>query len=80
MIDTTFYTKIVEWSEEDGCFVGTCPELLHGGCHGEDEATVFDQLSAAVNDALELYRQDGNPLPAPTNKTADKSETSPPPS
>jgi len=28
------YLKIVEWSEEDQCYVGTCPGLFYGGCHG----------------------------------------------
>ena len=31
------YLKIVEWSEEDGCYVGTCPGLMLGGVHGDDE-------------------------------------------
>lgn len=26
------YVKIVEWSDEDQCFVGSCPGLLYGGC------------------------------------------------
>ena len=34
------YLKIVEWSEEDQCYVGTCPSLMLGGVHGEDEAEV----------------------------------------
>ncbi len=31
------YAKIVEWSEEDQCFVGSCPGLFYGGRHGDDE-------------------------------------------
>ncbi|MFA6220949.1 MAG: hypothetical protein WC647_01405 [Desulfomonilaceae bacterium] len=23
------YLKIVEWSDEDGCFIGSCPELCN---------------------------------------------------
>ena len=30
------YLKIVEWSDEDGCYVGTCPGLMLGGVHGDD--------------------------------------------
>jgi hypothetical protein len=37
MKDTARYTKIVEWSEEDQCFVGSCPGLIDGGCRGADE-------------------------------------------
>lgn len=28
------YVKLVEWSDEDGCFIGSCPELFYGSCHG----------------------------------------------
>jgi predicted RNase H-like HicB family nuclease len=31
------YVKIVEWLDEDECFVGSCPELFYGACHGDDE-------------------------------------------
>lgn len=61
------YLKIVEWSQEDGCFVGSCPGLLYGGCHGDDEVTVFEQLCVAVDEAIELYRRDGKPLPRPNS-------------
>lgn len=30
------YVRIVEWSDEDECFIGSCPELFYGGCHGDD--------------------------------------------
>jgi predicted RNase H-like HicB family nuclease len=61
------YAKIVEWSDEDQCFVGSCPGLIYGGCHGDDEQTVFADLCQAVDEAIELYRQDGKPLPPPTS-------------
>ena len=35
------YRKIVEWSEEDHCYVGRCPELMFGGVHGKNEQKVF---------------------------------------
>ncbi|MCU0245566.1 MAG: hypothetical protein MUC42_03270 [Bryobacter sp.] len=67
MTDSARYVKIVEWSEEDQCFVGSCPGLLFGGCHGADERAVFEQLCAAVEEAIDLYKQDGKPLPPPTS-------------
>jgi len=60
------YVKIVEWSEEDQCYVGSCPGLLHGGCHGNDEKEVFAALCQIVDETIELYKKDGKPLPAPT--------------
>ena len=41
MKDGDRYLKIVEWSEEDGGYVGTCPGLMLGGIHGDDETKVF---------------------------------------
>lgn len=46
------YIKLVEWSEEDGCFVGSCPELFYGGCHRPDARIVFDQLCNLVDQTL----------------------------
>jgi len=59
------YVKLVEWSEEDQCFIGSCPELSYGGCHGDDPRAVFDELCEIVEETVKLYKQDGKPLPAP---------------
>jgi predicted RNase H-like HicB family nuclease len=66
MRESTRYAKIVEWSEEDQCYVGSSPGLIFGGCHGLDEKEVFAQLCDIVEEVIELYRQDGRPLPPPT--------------
>ena len=65
MKDSTRYAKIVEWSEEDQCYVGSA-RLIYGGCHGDNERQVFDELCQIVEDAVELYKGDGKPLPPPT--------------
>ncbi len=67
MKESARYVKIVEWSEEDGCYVGSSPGLLLGGCHGEDERRVFEQLCQIVEETIALYHQDGKPLPPPTS-------------
>lgn len=67
MKDSARYVKIVEWSEEDQCFVGSCPGLLYGGCHGDEEVAVFEELCAAVEEVIEIYKRDGKPLPPPTS-------------
>ena len=66
MKESARYAKIVEWSEEDQCFVGSSPGLIFGGCHGLDEKEVFAQLCDIVEEAIELYKQDGKPLPPST--------------
>jgi predicted HicB family RNase H-like nuclease len=59
------YTKFVEWSEEDNCFIGRCPELMLGGVHGDDEATVYAELCAAAEEMVELINADGKKMPHP---------------
>lgn len=66
MKDSARYVKVVEWSEEDGYYVGSCPGLLYGGCHGDDERAVFAELCVIVEETIDLYRADGKPLPPPT--------------
>ncbi len=60
------YLKIVEWSEEDQCYIGTCPGLMFGGIHGDEETQVYRELCQAVEEWIELYERDGSPLPEPT--------------
>ncbi|WP_447602264.1 hypothetical protein [Nitrospira sp. Nam80] len=67
MKDSAKYVKIVEWSEEDQSYVGSAPGLIYGGCHGSEEREVFDELCRIVEEAIELYRKDGKPLPPPTS-------------
>ena len=67
MIDSARYVKIVEWSVEDDCYVGSSPGLLHGGCHGADEQQVFEELCQIVEETIDLYHQEGKPLPPSTS-------------
>jgi predicted RNase H-like HicB family nuclease len=60
------YVKIVEWSDEDQCFVGSCPGLFYGGCHGSDEMQVFAELCDMVEEVIDLYQRDGKSLPPAT--------------
>ncbi len=76
MKDSARYRKIVEWSEEDQCYVGSAPDLMLGGCHGSDEKAVFDELCQIVDEWIEMLRRDGTPLPPasrPTDAVAHRS-------
>jgi len=66
MKENARYVKIVEWSEEDQCFVGSCPGLFYGGCHGDNEQEVFAELCELVERTVEVYKKEGKPLPPPT--------------
>ena len=67
MKDSAKYAKIVEWSEEDQCYVGSAPGLLFRGCHGDNEKEVFEELGLIVGETIELYRKDNKPLPPATS-------------
>ncbi len=60
------YLKIVEWSDEDKCFVGRCPGLFFGGCHGSDEVEVYRELREIVKEHVSDMLKRKKPLPAPT--------------
>lgn len=66
MKDSARYVKIVEWSEEDQCYVGSAPGLIYGGCHGDDEQAVFADLCRIVDETILLYQKEQRPLPAAT--------------
>jgi predicted RNase H-like HicB family nuclease len=67
MSEAAKYVKLIEWSEEDHCFVGSCPGLFHGGCHGDDQQTVFAELCLIVEETIQIYLNEGKPLPPPTS-------------
>ncbi|MBL8527055.1 MAG: hypothetical protein JNL68_19920 [Burkholderiales bacterium] len=67
MNESAKYAKIVEWSDQDQCYVGSAPGLLYGGCHGSDEKAVFEELCHVVEETIALYHEDGKPLPPPTS-------------
>ena len=67
MRESARYAKIIEWSEEDQCYVGSSPGLIDGGCHGQDEEAVFSELCSVVEEAIALYHRDRKPLPPATS-------------
>jgi predicted RNase H-like HicB family nuclease len=67
MKDSAKYAKIVEWSDEDQCYIGSAPGLIFGGCHGDDEKAVFNELCEIVEEAIAIYHKEGRPLPPPTS-------------
>ena len=67
MKESARYAKIVEWSEEDQCYIGSSPGLIYGGCHGQDEEAVFSELCQVVEEAIALYHRDGKTLPPATS-------------
>jgi len=59
--------KIVEWSEEDQCYVSRSPRLICAVCHGEDKKAMLEEFCLIVEEAIDLRRADGKPLPPSTS-------------
>lgn len=57
------YVKLVEWSEEDQCFIGSAPPLIGQSCHGATEAQVLTQLNRIVEKWVTTILTEGKPLP-----------------
>ena len=61
------YLKLVCWSEDDRCYVGSVPGWIGPCCHGNDETEVYRDLCRVLDEWIEIYRRDGRPLPPPTD-------------
>ena len=58
------YLRVVEWSPEDRCFVGSAPPLIGRCCHGKTEASVLRQLKRVVEEWIRLADKEGVGVPA----------------
>lgn len=68
MKESDSYIKIVEYSEDDGCYIGSVPGWIGKCCHGDDELQVYKELTKIVDEWIEIYKQDKRSLPEPTNR------------
>ncbi len=57
------YIKLVEWSDEDQCYLGSSPGIIGPCCHGRDEARVYKDLCEIIEEWVEIHEQEGLPLP-----------------
>lgn len=64
------YLKIVEWSDEDHCYIGSAEPLIGQCCHGDDEVEVYRELCEIVDEIIALHEEDGTPLPMPSRRSA----------
>ena len=63
------FIKLVEWSEEDQCYVGSIPGWVGSCCHGDNEEKVYHELCQIADEWIDIYNKEGLPLPQQTNKT-----------
>ena len=57
------YLAFVEWSDEDNFYIGRCPDLFLGGCHGSDPVKVYAELRTIVAEEVADLLAEGKPLP-----------------
>jgi predicted HicB family RNase H-like nuclease len=62
------YAKVVEWSEEDGCYVGRVPALGYAGVHGPDRTKVLEEICRVAEEIVAIHLEDGRKLPSPTRR------------
>ena len=58
MTGSARYGEVVEWSEEDQCFIGYCPGIVGPCCHGDDKNEVYRELRQIVEEWQEIEQQD----------------------
>ncbi|MDG1301960.1 MAG: type II toxin-antitoxin system MqsA family antitoxin [Opitutae bacterium] len=64
------YSRVIEWSDEDQCYIGRCPELFLGGCHGDSMEVVREQLAEVIAEVVVDYQKEGKTLPVPAKRAA----------
>lgn len=64
MKESDRYHKWVEWSEQDGVYVGRCPDLITG-IHGDDPVQLYGELCEVVDDVVGHFQAEGRDLPVP---------------
>jgi len=59
------YLKFVRWNEEDGLYVGYCPDLFPWGdvCHAADEGQTYRRVGELVCEEIAQLRAQGKELP-----------------
>ena len=58
------YHKWIEWSDNDGAYIGKCPDLITG-IHGDDPAKLYGQLCDVVEEVIEYFQVEQFELPPP---------------
>ena len=58
------YHKWIEWSDEDGVYIGKCPDLITG-IHGDNPLQLYSELCQTIEEVIAHFQQEGRPLPPP---------------
>jgi hypothetical protein len=63
------YLKFVLWNDDDGLYIGSCPDLFPWGgvCHSRTEEEAYRQLCELVQEEVGQLQQAGKDLPLPAH-------------
>lgn len=65
------YSLLLQWSEEDNCYLATCPEFQHvlnmggGFTHGDNWEETAKMATEAMTLVVQSFEETGDPLPKP---------------
>lgn len=64
------YLKFVRWNEEDGVYVGYCPDLFPWGgvCHAATEEKAYAKLVELVREEVRQLSRANGVLPIPATR------------
>lgn len=63
------FTRIIRWSEEDGLYIGSLPEIAPDCCHGHSVQEVYALLDQLAEDSLADCLEHGIEFDAPGSAT-----------
>ncbi len=72
MIEFPEYNGVVEWSDEDQCFIGSCPGIIGPCCHGADAGEVHRQLREIFDEWREIERESKSQMRSRLPESASK--------
>jgi len=64
------YHKFVQWSEEDGAYIGYCPDLFPAGgvCHADSPVEAYASLCELVAETVAAAQAQALELPPPRTR------------
>ena len=65
------YRSVVEWSEEDACFIARAPAFATLATHGDTQEQAVHELGIAGALMIEALKAHGRPVPEPDADVAD---------
>jgi predicted RNase H-like HicB family nuclease len=64
------YNINVFWSDDDGLWIATAPDLKYCSAHGDTPAEAAANVQDAIEGWLETAREEGIPIPEPRYRPA----------